>query len=579
MFFAGGRILTTSNDIRDEYDFIVVGGGTAGNVVASRLSENTSISVLIIEAGGSNDVLESQVPYMWTRLLGSSYDWNYTSVAQAALGGRSISLARGRILGGTSSINTMLYTRGTSDDYDSIAELVGDERWSWDSLQPFIEKNELWSPPSSKRPTDGEFDPSVHGRHGVVEVSLPSDLQPIDDRVLQTTRENSEFPFNLDLNSGRHLGIGWLQSTITSTGRRASSATSYLGSGVINRPNLDVLLDAQVTRLLPSNATEEVEFDGVEFVGGTDALQSVKAAREIILSAGSIGTPNILLHSGIGDASDLARTGIQSIHQLPSVGRNFTDHILAGLTWFANSTDTFEKVGRNTSLQAILLEEWKTSGTGFFSGSGIDHLGYVRLANNASIFDSVADPAGPNTGHIELIISNGDLFSGPTPENFMVIEVMLTKPLSRGSLILKSSNPLDDPTIDPAYLAHEFDRFALREAVRSAQRFLASPAWEGYVLDRVGDFATIDIQDDDQLDGFLREHVSSGLHFVGTASMSPKGASWGVTDPDLRVKGLNGLRIVDASVIPLIPAAHTQVPVYIFAERAADIIKEDWKLV
>ncbi|KDQ32843.1 hypothetical protein PLEOSDRAFT_1098824 [Pleurotus ostreatus PC15] len=579
MFFAGGRILTTSNDLRDEYDFVVVGGGTAGNVVASRLSENLGVSVLIIEAGGLNDVLESQVPYMWTRLLGSTYDWNYTSVPQAALGDRSISLARGRILGGTSSINTMLYTRGTSDDYDSIAELVGDERWSWDSLQPFIEKNELWSPPSSNRPTDGEFDPSVHGRHGVVEVSLPSDLQPIDDRVLQTTRENSEFPFNLDLNSGHHLGIGWLQSTITSTGRRASSATSYLGSGVINRPNLDVLLDAQVTRLLLSNATEEVQFDGVEFVGGTGALQSVKAAREIVLSAGSIGTPNILLHSGIGDAGDLARVGIQSIHQLPSVGRNFTDHILAGLTWFANSTDTFEKVGRNPSLQAILLEEWKTSGTGFFSGSGIDHLGYVRLANNASIFDSVADPAGPNTGHIEIIISNGDLFAGPTPENFMVIEVMLTKPLSRGSLTLKSSNPLDDPIIDPAYLAHEFDRFALREAVRSAQRFLASPAWEGYVLDRVGAFATIDIQDDDQLDQFLRENVSSGLHFVGTASMSPKGASWGVTDPDLKVKGLNGLRIVDASVIPLIPAAHTQVPVYIFAERAADIIKEDWKLV
>ncbi|KAF7440035.1 hypothetical protein PC9H_000376 [Pleurotus ostreatus] len=577
MFFAGGRILTTSNDLRDEYDFVVVGGGTAGNVVASRLSENLGISVLIIEAGGLNDVLESQVPYMWTRLLGSTYDWNYTSVPQAALGDRSISLARGRILGGTSSINTMLYTRGTSDDYDSIAELVGDERWSWDSLQPFIEKNELWSPPSSNRPTDGEFDPSVHGRHGVVEASLPSDLQPIDDRVLQTTRENSEFPFNLDLNSGHHLGIGWLQSTITSTGRRASSATSYLGSGVINRPNLDVLLDAQVTRLLLSNATEEVKFDGVEFVGG--ALQSVKAAREIILSAGSIGTPNILLHSGIGDAGDLAPVGIQSIHQLPSVGRNFTDHILAGLTWFANSTDTFEKVGRNPSLQAILLEEWKTSGTGLFSGSGIDHLGYVRLANNASIFDSVADPAGPNTGHIEIIISNGDLFAGPTFENFMVIEVMLTKPLSRGSLTLKSSNPLDDPIIDPAYLAHEFDRFALREAVRSAQRFLASPAWEGYVLDRVGAFATIDIQDDDQLDQFLRENVSSGLHFVGTASMSPKGASWGVTDPDLKVKGLNGLRIVDASVIPLIPAAHTQVPVYIFAERAADIIKEDWKLV
>ncbi|KDQ32850.1 hypothetical protein PLEOSDRAFT_1098831 [Pleurotus ostreatus PC15] len=577
--FSRARLLPTSKDLRDKYDFIVVGGGTGGNVVANRLSEDPSVSVLVIEAGGSNDVLESQVPFLWTRLIGSTHDWNYTSAPQTTLGGRSISLPRGRILGGSSSINGMLYSRGTSDDYDSIAELVGDPLWSWDRLQPYIKKNELWSPPSSNRPTEGEFDPSVHGRHGLVAVSLPSVLQPIDDRVLQTTRENSEFPFNLDVNSGHHLGIGWLQSTVTSAGKRASSATSYLSPGVINRSNLDVLLDAQVTRLLVSNATDDITFNTVEFVAGASAPQSVKATREIVLSAGSIGTPNILLHSGIGDPTYLARIGIKSTHNLPSVGQNLTDHIIAVLPWFANSTETFETVGRNTSLQAILLEQWKANGTGLFSGSGIDHLGYVRLADNASIFNSVPDPAGPNTGHIEITITNGNIFAEPTPDNFILSEVMVTKTLARGSVTLNSSNPLDDPIIDPSYLAHEFDRFALREAVRSGQRFIASPAWEGYVLDRVGDFATIDIQDDDQLDEYLRKTGSPGLHFVGTASMSPKGATWGVTDPDLKVKGLRGLRVVDASVIPLIPAAHTQVPVYIFAERAAAFIKEDWKLV
>ncbi|KAF7440042.1 hypothetical protein PC9H_000383 [Pleurotus ostreatus] len=577
--FSRARLLPTSKDLRDKYDFIVVGGGTGGNVVANRLSEDPSVSVLVIEAGGSNDVLESQVPFLWTRLIGSTHDWNYTSAPQTTLGGRSISLPRGRILGGSSSINGMLYSRGTSDDYDSIAELVGDPLWSWDRLQPYIKKNELWSPPSSNRPTEGEFDPSVHGRHGLVAISLPSILQPIDDRVLQTTRENSEFPFNLDVNSGHHLGIGWLQSTVTSAGKRASSATSYLSPGVINRSNLDVLLDAQVTRLLVSNATDDITFNTVEFVAGTGFPQSVKATREIVLSAGSIGTPNILLHSGIGDPTYLARVGIKSTHNLPSVGQNLTDHIIAVLPWFANSTETFETVGRNTSLQAILLEQWKANGTGLFSGSGIDHLGYVRLADNASIFNSVPDPAGSNTGHIEITITNGNIFAEPTPDNLILSEVMVTKTLARGSVTLNSSNPLDDPIIDPSYLAHEFDRFALREAVRSGQRFIASPAWEGYVLDRVGDFAMIDIQDDDQLDEYLRKTGSPGLHFVGTASMSPKGATWGVTDPDLKVKGLRGLRVVDASVIPLIPAAHTQVPVYIFAERAAAFIKEDWKLV
>lgn len=141
------------------------------------------------------------------------------------------------------------------------------------------------------------------------------------------------------------------------------------------------------------------------------APQSVKAIREIVLSAGSIGTPNILLHSGIGDATELARVGIKSTHNLPSVGQNFTDHIIAAFPWFANSTETFETVSRNTSLQAILLEQWKGNGTGLFSGNGIDHIGYVRLADNASIFNSVPDPAGPNTGHIELTITVGPALS------------------------------------------------------------------------------------------------------------------------------------------------------------------------
>ncbi|KAJ7497656.1 hypothetical protein FB451DRAFT_1212279 [Mycena latifolia] len=553
-----------------EYDFVVVGGGTAGNVIANRLSENPDFSVLVLEAGISNvDILGAIVPFFCSRSV--SYDWNYTTVPQAGLNGQIVTYPRGRILGGSSSINCLVYSRGSSEDFDRWAELSGDPGWSWDSLQPYIRKNEKFSAPADHHNTSGQFNPAFHGFKGLLGVSLPGYFHPFDQRVLDAVDEMSaEFPYNVDMNSGNQLGIGWTQATIRG-GERSSSATAYLAPHFLRRPNLHVLINAQVTRVLK---TGTLAFRGVEFAKDAKSPRHrVTARKEVILSAGTVGTPHILMHSGIGNASALERLGIPSLVNLSSVGQNLSDHTFLGNQWQVNSTDTYETATRNATLAEEQLREWNATRTGPLVDSTITQVGWLRIPNDSSIFERFPDPAaGPHTAHYELLFTNG-LIRPPTPPtgNFMGIGTAVVTPVSRGSITLNSSDPFAPPLIDPALLQSDFDLSVMREAVKSVQRFVTARAWDGYILASLINGTT-----DAELDAYIRSESSSEYHPVGTAAMSPKGAPYGVADPDLLVKGLTGLRVVDASVLPVVPAAHTQAAVYIFAERAADLIKAAW---
>ncbi|KAF7368911.1 GMC oxidoreductase [Mycena venus] len=559
------------------YDFVIVGGGTAGNVVANRLTENPDFSVLVLEAGVSNEgVTDSIVPFLVESLLQPNiYEWNYTTVPQPGLNGRNVGNPRAHILGGCSAHNGMVYTRGSVDDYNRFAAVTGDPGWSWDRLLPYFFKNEKWTPPVDHHDTQGQYNPAVHSTKGINSVSLGRLYWPIFSKhVIESTKElPDEWPFNLDMNSGKPLGLGWIQSTIGG-GMRSTSATSYLGPEFIHRQNLHVLLHAQVSKLVDAGRVSgKLTFGGVQFAQG-GSFFTAKAAKEIILSAGSVGTPNILLHSGIGDEAALTALDIPSLLDLPSVGKNATDQPVFGLGWTVNSTQTLESISQNETRFNEAFAQWNRSHNGPFSAGGTTHLGWLRLDPQTLATNNFTDPsAGHNSPHIEVSFTPGSL-SAPPGSNALSAGIAVLNPVSRGSVTINSSNPFDSPVIDVGFLQSDIDVFTGREAIKKVLKLFEAPTWQDYIIAPIVDVENLS---DDALNQFIRNSASSAFHLVGTAAMSAKDARYGVVDPDLLVKGTIGLRIIDASVFPYVPSAHTQAATYVVAERGADLVKEAWE--
>ncbi|KAI9451426.1 aryl-alcohol-oxidase from pleurotus Eryingii [Lactarius psammicola] len=559
------------------YTYIVVGAGLGGSVLANRLSANPDNRVLLIEAGPSDtaDPFVS-IPFLCTTLAPTVVSWNYSTVPQTGLGGRSIAYPRGRTLGGSTSINYMVWTRGPASDFDRLAQVTGDSGWSWNSLRSTLIGVETLVSPPDGHDTTGEINRAIHGSNGPVKISV-QDTTPLDSRIFNTTTQLAEFPFNQDMNSGNPLGIGWTQFSIGG-GQRSSASTSYL-TPVLSRSNLDILINTQVTKVVQTGTRGGLPiFRGVQFAqSASGPLFARNATKEVILAAGAVNTPQLLLLSGIGDSAQLSQFSIQTIVSLPDVGKNMQDHVVLPNVFSVNSNFTNDDIGRNMTLFQNYLAQWEQSHAGPFAMSPTSEVGWLRLPKNATIFKTVNDPSsGPQAPHYEFIFANefaSFVELTPTTGHFMMIASNLMTPTSRGSITLASANPFDAPNIDPALLNSDFDIFTIREGVKAALRFAAAPAWRDYVIGPFGALASA--KTDAEIEAYARSHAATVFHPFSTAFMSPNGSPHGVVNPDFSVKKTVGLRIVDASVVPYVPAAHPQAILYAVAERAAKLIAAD----
>ncbi|KAF5345441.1 hypothetical protein D9758_013659 [Tetrapyrgos nigripes] len=588
-------LYTDPNDVpTKEYDFIVVGAGTAGNVIATRLTEDPTKRVLVIEAGiDDTDVLPIHVPFLGLNNEGSIVDWNFTTVPQKELNNRTLSVPRGFVLGGSSSISKshsswkrngrneldyskdlMIWTRGSRDLWDHYAKVS--------TLVPSTSYPDIPPPPPNN--------PTLSNGNGPVQVTRANFPNELDDKVingsmiLQQEIPHSRFKYTVDMNTGNSIGFGYTQET-TGHGERSSSATAYLHPALnSNRSNLDVLIQTRAMRLLQSknsasNSSSVPHFNRVEVAQSVDGPRfKFRARKEIILSSGAIGTPQLLLLSGVGPKHELKQLGIDVVVDKPAVGKNLRDHPLLSTIYNVNSNQTFDDITRNPALQQQLLEQWQNNRTGLFANTPASVLGFMRLPKDQ--LNGVKDPAsGPHAPHLEMVFVDGFLpLFQPLPEtgHFIAVLNSIVAPKSAGSLTLASASggTFTHPLIDYNIYGNSFDIQAMLQAINDTETFLSTPPWtqDDFIISVFGRNST-SIGTEAEKIAFMRDNTITLFHPVGTARMGSKQGD--VTNSRLLVRGVKGVRIVDASVFPTIPECHPQAVVYTLAERAADIIQED----
>jgi choline dehydrogenase-like flavoprotein len=522
------------------YDFIIVGGGPAGCVLANRLSADPSIKVLLIEAGGRDTNPLFRMPAGFAKMTKGVASWGWSTVPQRHLGGRVIWYTQARIIGGGSTINAQLYTRGNAKDYDAWANDAGCDGWSYREVLPYFVRSE-----DNQRLVN-----AYHGYGGPLGVSYPVNPPPISFAFIRAAQE-AGIPFNDDFNGAVQEGIGHYQLT-TKNAERSSAASAYL-KPARGRPNLTVRLGAQALKVM----IEKGRAVGVS-VAGEGQPEILRADREVIVSCGAIGSPRLLQLSGVGPADALKSAGVAVVHDLPGVGSNFQDHLDLYAICECTGDHTYDRVARLdrtiwAGVQYLLFKTGPVTSTLFETGG-------FWYADKAARSPDIQFHLGLGSG-IEAGVAQ---MRNPG----VTLNSAFLRPRSRGTVRLASADPQAAPLIDPNSWADPYDRECALKGLRLARRILHEPALKPFVLAERQPGP--EIETDEALTEYAFRSCKTDHHPAGTCAMG-QGAEAVVT-PDLRVRGLEALRVVDASVMPFVPSCNTNAPTVMIAEKASDMI-------
>ena len=518
-----------------EVDYIVIGAGSAGCAVAARLSGRADVTVALLEAGGTDDDPNIHIPAAFPALFNSRQDWAYHSEPMAELGGRSDYLPRGKVLGGSSSINAMIFQRGHPANYDGWAAL-GNDGWAWRDVLPFFKKCQ----------DQGRGASAAHGIGGplaTVDAQSPNRLS----LAFVEACAAAGLPLNPDFNAGHQEGFGLHQVT-QRNGERCSAAAGYLPAAMA-RSNFTVITDAAVERLI----LEGMCCTGAVFRRGGTA-ETVAARREVIVCAGAYNSPQLLMLSGIGPAAHLRSLGIDLVRDLPGVGQNLQDHVMVPVAYSGTQPITMAGAGEPAE-----LARYQQSRAGLLSSNIGEAGGFVRL-----------DPRSP-APELQLIFAPAYLvrhgLDNPAGHGF-TCHPGAVMPKSVGTVTLRSADPASAPIIDCNFLADDADVRVLLAGIRLARRIIAAAPFDPYR--GTEQFPGADAQSDAELRAYIRTQAQTIYHPVGTCKMG--GDRLSVVDARLRVHGVQGLRVADASIMPFIVNANTNVPASMIGEKCADQI-------